>query len=299
MINTTIAPSVAATPAKRLYCGATHVFNEIGKKTGVTDDLRQCFPDTYKQILSIAYFLVLEDKNPLYRFPKWAITHHHPYGKDITSQRSSEFFSSISDDARFRFFNLQGKRRVEREYWAYDITSLSTYSECLNQVKYGVSKEDSALEQINLAVLFGQQSGLPFYYKRLPGNISDVKTIKNLLANINFLHFDKIKLLLDRGFYSEENINGMFQQHLKFLIGAKTSLKYVQSAIEKVRNSIGNWTNFHPGSNLYISTSRISWDYSQRRAFYGDVLTGERRAYLHIYFDKERALAESKNFIIT
>lgn len=106
-------PSVVCT---RSFYGATYFFNAIGEKLGVTDDLRRCFPDSYKQILSIAYYLVMEDRNPLSRFPKWALTHTHPFNKDIPSQRSSELFGSIDEDAKQNFFLLQGQRRLEEEF---------------------------------------------------------------------------------------------------------------------------------------------------------------------------------------
>lgn len=142
--NALIKPGpIAITKAKRLYYGATYLFNALGEKLGITADLKQCFPDHYKQMLSIAYFLILEDNNPLIRFPKWAATHKNPYGKDIPSQRSSELIASITEDARERFFRLQGKRRVEQEYWAYDTTTISSYSECLKQVKYGRTQHTS------------------------------------------------------------------------------------------------------------------------------------------------------------
>jgi transposase len=41
---------------------------------------------------------------------------------------------------------------------------------------------------------------LPFYYRKLAGNISDVKTIKKLLADMNTMGYKKIKVVLDRGF---------------------------------------------------------------------------------------------------
>ena len=117
-----------ATQYARLFFGATYLLDAIGDKLGVTEDLRQCFPDMYRQMLSIVYYLIPEDKNPLYRFEKWSLIHRHPYGEDIPSQRSSEIFSEIDEDAIQQFFRLQGKRRAEQEYWAYDITTISSYS---------------------------------------------------------------------------------------------------------------------------------------------------------------------------
>ena len=286
---------VSITDASRGFYGATHLFNGIGEKLGITADLKKCFPDTYKQLLSIAYYLILEDRNPLSRFPKWAATHKHPHGKNIPSQRSSELFASVTEDAKEHFFRLQGKRRVEHEYWAYDTTSISSYSKCLSQVRYGVNKDHELLEQINIALLFGEESNLPFYYRKLAGNISDVKTVKNLLADINFFGYDKIKLVMDRGFYSEENINDLYKNHLKFLIATKLSLKFVQIELDKVRDTIRTWTNYNQKYDLYAYSTPISWAYSQERRYKSDTLKGKRRMYLHLYFNSERAVEDEKN----
>jgi hypothetical protein len=150
--------------SKRTYSGATYLFDAIVKATGVKHDLRECFPGIHTQILSIAYYLILEDRNPLSRFVKWAATHKHPYGRSIPSQRSSDLFAEITEAGKNEFFVFRGKRKKEREYWFYDSTSISSYSKSLEQVRYGKNKDHENLEQINLAVLFGEDSQLPFYY---------------------------------------------------------------------------------------------------------------------------------------
>ncbi|MGF7186968.1 transposase, partial [Desulfitispora alkaliphila] len=287
---------VPAKHVKRSFYGATYLLDEIGEKLGITEDLKRCFPDRYKQILSMAYYLILEDRSPLRRFPKWSSLHKHPYNNNITSQRSSELFASISEDERYQFFCLQGKRRTEKEYWAYDTTSISSYSKGLKQVRYGHNKEGDYLPQINLALLFGEESNLPFYYRKLPGNIADVKTIKNLIADMDFLEYKKIKLVMDRGFYSEKNINALFQNHLKFLMGARLSLKFVKNELDKVRSDLRTWTNYSQKHELYAFTQSIKWSYSQERPYKGDTLAGERRMYLHLYFNSEKALEDEKEF---
>lgn len=155
---------------ERKFCGATYLFDAISDKLGLTSDLKSCFPSAYKMILSIAYYLILEDSNPLFRFGKWASLHTHPYGRDIPSQRSSELFAGITEDAKMKFFQLQGRRRLENEYFAYDTSSISSYSEQLSVVKYGKNKDHDPLPQINLLLVFGEESYLPFYYRRLAGN---------------------------------------------------------------------------------------------------------------------------------
>jgi len=287
---------VPVTQISRNFYGATSLFDKIGEKLGLKGDLKECFPRTYKQILSTAYFLILEDRNPLSRFPRWSAIHKHPYGKTIPSQRSSELFASITEEAKEEFFRLQGKRRAEKEYWAYDTTSISSYSKCLSQVKYGYNKEHDPLAQINLAMLFGETSQLPFYYRKLAGHIPDVKTLKKLLKDINFMELDRMKLVMDKGFYSAENINGLYRNHLKFLIAARTSLKIVRTGLHSVRDRIRNWNNYSPTYDCYACSIPIKWEYSQPRPYKGDVLKESRRMYLHLYYSAERALEREKTF---
>jgi len=103
---------IPATQLKHSFYGATYLFDSMGEVLGITADLKTCFPLQYRQILSIAYFLILEDRNPLSRFPKWDRTHMHPFGKNISSQRSSELFSSITEEGKEHFFRLQGKKEA-------------------------------------------------------------------------------------------------------------------------------------------------------------------------------------------
>ena len=111
-----------------LKSSQTSLLDQTGGKLGITADLKVCFPDFWKQLLSIAYYLILEDKNPLGRFPRWAQNHRHPYGESIPSQRSSDIFDTITEDAKQKFFllqpKIQPKRRLEEEYLAYDTTSI-------------------------------------------------------------------------------------------------------------------------------------------------------------------------------
>jgi len=282
--------------ARRTFYGATYLLDKIGDTTGVIDDLKVCFPDNYKQILSIAYYLILEGKNPLSRFPKWAYLHTHPCGRSISSQQSSALFSEITESQRLHFFRLQGKRRLENEYWAYDTTSISSYSEELRQVRYGNNKDGDSLPQINLAVLFGEESLLPFYYRKLAGNISDVSTVKQLLKDMEFLGYKRVKMVMDRGFYKELNINDLYTEHIKFLIGVKLSLKFISSELDNVRDTIRSWENFLPDAEAYGVTVPIQWSYRRARPYKQDEIKENRRMYVHIYFDTIKALEDEHRF---
>ena len=280
---------IATDVCKRDFYGATHLLDEIAEKTGVSEDLKKCFPNDYKKILSLAYYLTLEGHNPMYRFSRWSKSHHHPYGKDLPSQRISEVFSTIDESAKMEFFRDQSKRRLEKEYLAYDTTSISSYSQTHKQVKYGKNKEHDPLPQINLALLFGQTSGLPVYYRKLPGNIPDVKTIEHLLKELEFLDIDKINLVMDRGFYSEHNINELYTHHHKFLIAGKTSLKFIQQKLNEIRGGFVSRVNYHSNTNLYIQSFTMDWAYSQTKPRSGTEVKGKKRIYVHYYYNDQHA----------
>jgi hypothetical protein len=164
----------AGTSARRAYFGATHLLDEISVVTGIEEDLQDCFPDSYKIMMSLAYYLVLESNSPMYRFRRWAFDHQHPCGECLCSQRISEMLQDIPEQAKLEFFKRQSQRRQEKEYLAYDTTSVSSYSEHIKAVRYGKNKDNDDLPQVNMALVFGEESGMPVYYRILPGNITDV-----------------------------------------------------------------------------------------------------------------------------
>ncbi|MDK2866958.1 MAG: hypothetical protein PWP38_1273, partial [Clostridiales bacterium] len=280
---------VSMSKYQRSFFGATYLFDRIGKTIDISADLKECFPADYKKLLSIAYFLILEESNALSRFSHWQKLHIHPYGDDITSQRSSELLQSIDEESRMRFFEKQGKRRIEKEYWAFDITSISSYSETLSQVKKGRNKEHDRLPQINLALLFGEESGLPFYYRKLAGNITDVKTVKQLMNEFDVMGYKKVRVVLDRGFYSKNNIDLLYKNHQKFLVGVKLGLTYVKGVLEEERANLQLWSNLETQFGTYGICRTLDWDYEQERPYKGDIVKEKRRAYLLLFYNPEKA----------
>lgn len=50
-------------------------------------------------------------------------------------------------------------------FWAFDTTSISSYSETLSKVAYGHNKEDPEMPMIKIALLIDETNGEPLYYK--------------------------------------------------------------------------------------------------------------------------------------
>jgi transposase len=270
--------------------------DERGKLAGIEDDLRACFPDNYKMLMSLAYYLVLESDSPLYRFPRWAHDHPHPWGESIPSQRISEALRNIPEAAKLEFFKRQSRRRLEKEYLAYDTTSVSSYSEYVKAVRYGRNKDHDNLPQVNMALVFGEESCLPVYYRVLPGNIADVSTIRKLVKDVGFLEIDKLKLVMDRGFYSAANINALYKEHHKFLIAVKSNNAFVCGLVEKAKSKMHNFANYDAEHEVYHCGSTEEWPYVQTDRHGNVALQEKRRIYVHIYYNGQRGEEEKTQF---
>jgi transposase len=101
---------------------------------------------------------------------------------------------------------------------------------------------------------------------------------------------------MDRGFYSAENINALYRKHYKFIVAASTSLSYAKGIIKKLGHEIHRFDAFNAKYELYVHSETIAWDYTQARPYKGDVITGDRRMYLHLYFNLDKAAEDEANF---
>jgi transposase len=282
--------------AKKMYWGACHLLDQIGDLIGVRADMEAAFGQSSKEILSLVYYLVLEGDAPMYRFSRWAHDHSHPFGKDIPSQRVSEIMQDISESGRMAFFKRQAARRQDREYLAYDTTSVSSWSEYIKAVRYGKNKDHDSLPQVNMALVFGEESGLPVYYRVLPGNIADVSTVNKLLKDVSFLEISKLKLVMDRGFYSTDNINALFKAHHKFLISVKSNVKFIADMIQQAEKAIHNIRSYDDIHDVYSYSQTSRWAYTEKNRTGEVVLEDSRRIYIHVYYNGTRAEEEKQRF---
>ena len=185
---------------------------------------------------------------------------------------------------------------MDQEFWAYDTTSISSYSETLRQVQYGYNKEHDPLPQLNLAVVYGESSNLPFYYRTLAGNIPDSKTLHRLLDDLQQLEFSKVKLVMDRGFYSKENISALFSVHQKFLIAGKMSLGFIRKHLESLYDTFRSYEHYLTPYELYAHTVPVQWEYTQYHPRKKENTSQKRRIYLHYYYNIEKAAEAEKAF---
>lgn len=272
--------------ASTIVIGPTMVLSKVARDIGLEATLKQAFPTAWEQILTLSYFLV-STGDALIHGDAWCRNHEVPADGSYADQRLSEWLSNITEDGCQSFFKAWNKHISEKEYLCYDITSISSYSELNEYVRYGYNRDKESLPQINLAMVYGQKSGLPVTYRFLPGAISDVSSIKKLLSVFDKLEYPHMNLVLDRGFYSRQNVTELLNKRYHFIIGLKSDRSWVRSIIDECQDALVSPRGYRQMDmdSLYMHTKPVQWE------------ENNRRCYVHIYYNPHRAADDFENMI--
>ena len=136
---------------KKLHAGATWALDQIVADSPVGEFLKECFPrhKDYKKILSLAYFLILNQNNNVSFYESFAETTRLPYPRALSPSAVTRLFQRIELRDVQRYFSLMRSYLQEDEdnkiILALDSTSISSYSTNLTHIEYGKNKDDDAL----------------------------------------------------------------------------------------------------------------------------------------------------------
>jgi transposase len=204
--------------------------------------------------------------------------------KFITSQASSELFASISAAERMKFFHSWIETLGASKYWAYDVTSFSSYAEGIQDTEWGHNRDGDKLPQINMGCYLDQERGLPVFYVTYPGSIVDKSHLPYMMAYNEELGVGDVCFVMDRGFCSTANVRFMHENHLPYVMGVEIRNKAARQAIDEVRSSI-QAMSARLADGVYAA--------HLRDRFYGETST------LHIYYDPALAERQRSDFART
>ena len=253
--------------------GATFLVGRILENLGVREALVDVFGPRAEEIMTVAIYMTCRG-NVMERMLDWCegFTLHET---QVSSQRASSLFATISHDDRMRFFKEWVARQRDINYLAYDVTSFSSYAEGISITEWGYNRDDEKLPQINLGCYFSEGNGLPLFYVTYPGSIVDKSHLPYMMAYNGDLGIDGVGFVMDRGFCTTDNVTYMHSSKLKYIMGVEMRHKATRSAIASVRDEIVSVRN-NLSSGMYAT--------SVRSRFYGAATV------MHIYYNP--ALAE-------
>lgn len=267
----------------------------VAKDIGLLDDLSLVWGEhTANAILSIAFHWMHTAHNAAYLYESWSPGKLLPLTDNIPAKEMTEFFDSLLSIAGWRktFFQARVARLPENEMLSFDATEIATDAQEISYAQYGKGKEGGYQKQVGLIVLMGHRSKMPVLFRVLPGNITDVSTVSDMLFRFDEITDKKrvFAAVLDRGYCSLDNIARFIDQKSRVIIATKTNIQWVRDGMEAVL------------PHLWMAHSRIKnkscWGHSVpiKKAF-SDGKT--RKFWLQVYRSDSKSHIENENFFKT
>ena len=229
----------------------------------------------------MSIFQVLESK-ALYLFKPWAEATYIDEPLELSSQRIGRIIEELgrSEDLIESFFRSWIKEQRDIKAILFDITSLSSYSKLIDYLEWGYNRDKEKLPQINLGVIVGQPSHLPLAYRIYPGSIADVSTLRNIILLLEELKVKDFTFILDRGFYSAENLREMDEEKLRFVVPLPFSTAISHQLISKHLRDLKSpfYGFYYKGRPMFHIKDQIS---------ISDIV-----GYAHLYHDERRKADE-------
>ncbi len=282
-----------------VYSTGTYLlFDKLLYKDILLKTLQTCFPDTYKRILSLAYYCIDEYDFKSNRYAMYAREHKLPYQEPMTPTAITRLFQSITEVDELNFFSnyfealYKEHGTPKRRFWALDSTSISTYAG-YTDARYGHNKQNENIPQINIVMLTDQKSGRPFYYSRFNGSIPDISTVGAIFDKLLHIGTRSFVAVMDRGYYSKDNLEEILKYGFHFLVCVPIDkVDTFKDVLLEAAQAFVTGDKFDLAINQNVFTKKVTYEYKVK----GKKV--KRDLFVHVFFDQERAGAVTKSIQI-
>ena len=221
------------------------IYYAIARDLGLIEDLTAVWGEqAAKAILSIAFHWLHTSQNCGYLFDSWAKNKLLPCIDSIPAKEMTDFFAGLSQVTGWRkaFFQARLRRLPEDELLSYDATQISSDAHATNVMK-GKGKDGAYHRQVGLILLVGHKTRMPVLFRLLPGNITDVTTVQDMLFRFDELSGGKrvFAAVVDRGYFSLPNIASFIDAGSRIIMAAKSDSNWIKGTIEKAMPKL--WLN--------------------------------------------------------
>jgi len=218
------------------------------RDTGLLDCLSKEFSNLTMDIIVMAAYIIREG-NAMDGIDDWQQRNYFPEHKRLlTSQSTSKIFAELTPEQRNDFFADWIKKTLNGGTVCYDVTSISSYSQQMTDIEKGYNRNGEHLPQYNMGIFCTEKTKIPLYYNRYNGSLTDKTNLSYVLANAKSVGINRVKMVVDAGFWSEECLKTLKSVCVAFTVGMPTFLKESEKilaehgeGIEKYINELGRY----------------------------------------------------------
>lgn len=275
-----------------LRCGNHIMLGRIIRNYG----LDRWFKDRFGEkdgglILDLACYLIVTQDNASQHYPDYAYSHPlftrqmHVYSDAKICDLLKETIKADDITAFTEWWNRKVGKRNERIYISYDSTNKVSEAGDVEFVESGHSKSGINGEPVfNVSIAMDANEKLPLFYENYLGSIVDISQLRMMIDKAVALGFRHTGFILDRGYFSEDNIRHMDENGCPFLIMVKGRKQLVSSLV------LANKGTFENDRRHSIWQYGVNGKTVEARLFSGD----KSNRYLHIYYSPEKSTDERK-----
>ena len=269
-----------------LRIGAYAVIRKVLDEYKLQSLLKKRFGDDTGLILDLVSYLVIEEENAGQYYPDFAFTHplFSEKMKIYSDVKICRLLKSMTKDQCIGFLDDWNKKRdhKSRIYISYDSTNKNSEAGDISLVEFGKAKDDKGLPVFNLSIAMDKMNRVPLFYEEYPGSITDVSQFTFMVDKAIEYDYKKIGFILDRGYFSKENIRDIDQNDYTFIIMCRGCKALVSSLVLEKRGS------FETKREASIRSYKV-YGTTVRRKLYED---DTKDRYFHIYYNPSRQAAE-------
>ncbi len=279
-------------PSVRSGClrvGAYLVLRKIISEYRLDALVKQIIGKDSGLFLDLAVYTIIAENNAGQYYPDYA--YNHPLFTDnmriYSDSKVSDFIGSITRDQSLEFQNEWNSARDHREtiYISYDSTNKNCQAGDIELVEFGHAKDDVGLPVINYSIAYDRNNSVPLYYEDYPGSIVDVSQLQFMLEKANGYGYKNVGFILDRGYFSKENIHYMDRCGYDFVIMMRGMKDLVRELVLSVKGT------FEEDREKSIRDYKVSGTTVKHQLFPSD----EKERYFHIYFNERKRSTQREN----
>ena len=246
--------------------------NIIGKNSGL--------------FLDLAVYSIIAENNAGQYYPDYAF--NHPLFTDrmkiYSDSKVSAFINSITGDQSRAFLDEWNEKQdhSQKIYISYDSTNKNCQAGDIDFVEYGHPKEDTGAPVINYSVAYDRNNAKSLYYEDYPGSIVDVSQLQYMLEKAGGYGYKNVGFILDRGYFSKENIHYMDKYGYEFVIMMKGMKELVKSLVLEVKGT------FEEDRRYSIRDYKVSGITVKKQLYPSD----EKERYFHIFYNDRKRSSE-------
>ncbi|MBR2255399.1 MAG: hypothetical protein IJ856_06295 [Candidatus Methanomethylophilaceae archaeon] len=256
------------------------VLDKVSEDIHLSECLRMTFPDFWKKVASIIYYLVCTDDDLAY-CQQWSVRHSTPYNQVLTPKLISEVLSTINSNSISLFFTLWRLRLQPAETYVTRVgfggsgSSLNQYSKNINL----------PLDDLNdgylLEMFVSTKNNIPICYR-----LFDRATDRRLGDyDVNPDSFTKLSSFMDETKGDSVDPTLIAYANTNITVRIRPENEFVRPLLDKVEPTMTDPENYR----LVLGTPVFTQSFMQH-------LNGHRY-YIHFFFNPTMAAENLSTFI--